>query len=148
MSTKLKPFVSKLYIDSSRAMGVARPVWQRGNYRLIHSDHYPCLLPLKEMPWAKKTVIKEKKEKRVQWNLKKEGGWNRYELLSDECTEALDKAIEDEGKDVEEIMSISEKVHEKVKFRSFSKVNIPKRKEVREEPEKGRAVMKKRLKIF
>ena len=63
VSTELKPFVSKLYIDSSRAMGVARPVivWQRGKYRLIYWDHYPCLLTLKEMLW----VIKEKKEKRV-----------------------------------------------------------------------------------
>ena len=86
VSTELKPYVAKLYIDSTRAMGVARPVWQKGSYRLIHSDHYPCLLTLKDMPWKQKVTVKEKKEKQVQWNLKKEGGWNRYEILSDECT--------------------------------------------------------------
>ena len=61
VSTELKPFVSKLYIDSTRAMGVAWPVWEKGRYRLIHSDHYPCLLTLRDMPWTQRKLIQEKK---------------------------------------------------------------------------------------
>ena len=58
---ELKPFVSKLYIDSTRAMGVAWPVREKGRYRLIHSDHYPCLLTLRDMPWTQRKLIQEKK---------------------------------------------------------------------------------------
>ena len=75
VSTELKPFVSKLYIDSGRTMWVARPVRQKGGFRLVHSDHYPCLLTLKNMPWVSRKESKEKREKKVQWNLAKEGGW-------------------------------------------------------------------------
>ena len=72
-------------------------------------------------------------EKKVQWNLKKEGGWNRYELLTDECAGDLDKAIEDEDKNGEEVMNIFERIHDKVKFRSFGKVSISKKKEGKHE---------------
>ena len=156
LSTELKPFVSKLYIDSSRAMGVARPVWKKGQFRLVHSDHYPCLLTLKDMPWISRIESKEKKEKKVQWNLCKKGGWNRYEVLSNECADDLDKVIEDEEKDVEEAMVIFEKIHNKVKFRSFGKVNTTKKKEEKEdkvlpnkeeetEEEKAKKLLKKQV---
>ena len=68
----------------------------------------------------------------MQWNLAKKGGWNRYEILSNECADKLDEAIEDERKDVEEVMEIFEKIHTKVKFRSFGKVNTAKKKEAKE----------------
>ena len=63
----------------------------------------------------------------------KQGAWNRYEILSNECSEDLDKAIEDEEKDVEEAMAIFEKIHTKVKFRSFGKVNTTEKKDKKED---------------
>jgi hypothetical protein len=69
----------------------------------------------------------------VQWNLAKKGGWNRYEILSNECADKLDEAIEDERKDVEEVMETFEKIHTKVKFRSFGKVNTAKKKAAKED---------------
>ena len=69
----------------------------------------------------------------MQWNLCKKGGWHRYEVLSNEFADDLDKVIEDEEKDVEEAMVIFEKIHNKVKFRSFGKVNTTKKKEEKED---------------
>ena len=69
VSTELKPHVSKLYVDSARTMGVARPVWKQGRYRLIHLDHYPGLLTLKDMPWEGRKEAEGNQEKNVQGNL-------------------------------------------------------------------------------
>ena len=42
---ELRPFVSKLVVDSARRWTVARPVRERkGSYKLVYSDHIPCLL--------------------------------------------------------------------------------------------------------
>ena len=87
----------------------------------------------------------------MQWNLDTEGGWNKCKVLSDECTGDLDKAIEDKGKDVEEVIDIFEEIHNEVQFRSFGMVSIAKKKE---EPgtsdegdqEKAQSLLKKHVK--
>ena len=126
VSKELEPFVKSLYIDSTRTMGVARPVWEKGKFRLVYPDHFPCLLTLQGLPWKEKKVSKEKKK--VCWNLAKYGGWNRYKVLTDECSEALNEVIGDNSKNVEEITEKFDKIHEKVKFRSFGKVTLGEKK--------------------
>ena len=59
VSEELKPYVKSLYIDSARTMGVARPVWDKGKFRLVHSDHFPCLLTLQGLHWKEKRVKQE-----------------------------------------------------------------------------------------
>ena len=122
VNKELEPYVKSLFIDSGRTMGVARPVWERGKFRLIYPDHFPRLLKLKDLPWKEKGVKKE--PKKVGWNLAKCGGWNRYEVLTDECSVALNTVIEDNTKSVEEVAKKFEKIHEKVKFKSFGKVTL------------------------
>jgi hypothetical protein len=51
VSRELQPFVSKLVVDSARRWTVARPVRERkGSYKLVYSDHFPCLLTLESCP--------------------------------------------------------------------------------------------------
>ena len=119
VSEELKPYVKSFYIDSARTMGVERPVWEKEKFRLVHPHHFPCLLTLQGLHWKEKRVKQE--EKRVGWNLAKSGGWNKYELLTDECSEALDDAIDDKTKTIEEVAEKFNKIHEKIKFRSFGK---------------------------
>ena len=70
-------------------------VFEKGWFRLVHTDHFPSLLTLNGLHWEEEGG---KQEKQVCWNLEKEKGWNRYQVLSDECSEALDKVIEDDKK--------------------------------------------------
>ena len=57
------------------------------------------------------------------WNLAKEGGWNRYSILTDECSEAFEKAIDQEDT-IEGKWKKFNKVLDKVKFKAFGKVTF------------------------
>ena len=61
------------------------------------------------------------------WNLAKEGGWNRYLLLTDEYSEAFENAINNEDT-IEEKWKKFNKIHDKVKFKAFGKVTFGKPK--------------------
>ena len=127
ISRELEPYVKSLVIDSGRTMGVARPVWERGKFRLVHPDHYPCLLTLQGLPWKEKGGKKE--EKKVCWDLTKKGGWNMYEVLTDKCSEVIDNLVGDKTKTIEEVADKFSKIHEKVKYKSFGKVTLPERRQ-------------------
>ena len=122
VSRELRPFVTKLVIDSALELTVGRSVSEKGKYRLVRSDHFPCILTMENLPWVGRK--KGKEDKQVKWNLAKIGGWNRYKVLSDECSEALEEALEEKNKTVEEKAKIFEQIHKKVLFRSFGKVTI------------------------
>ena len=152
MSEEAKPYVKSLFIDSARTMGVARPVWERGKFRLVYPDHFPCLLTLEGLPWKEKGVIKE--EKKVRWNLAKTGGWNRYEVLTNECSEALNEVIDDKTMNIDEVTEKVNKIHDKVKYRSFGKVTLSARRtnkhqekeEIGTEEEKAKVLLDKQVK--
>ena len=92
--------------------------------------------------------------KRVSWNLAKIGGWNRYNVLTDECSEALDKVISDKTKTIEEVAEKVEKIHEKVKFKSFDKVTLSEKRQKKccekgdegTEEEKAKELLDKQIK--
>jgi hypothetical protein len=86
------------------------------------SDHYPCVLTLEGLPREDK-----KEEKVSEWNLAKEGGWNRYTVLMEEYSGKMNKIIENKEKKMKEVMEKVDKIHNKVKFMSFVKVTIGKR---------------------
>ena len=64
----------------------------------MYSDHYTCVLTLGNLP----RVRERKEEKRVMWNLTKEGGWERYYLLTEEYSKVFEKIVEDKETSVEE----------------------------------------------
>ena len=119
ISRELLPYVDKLIIDSKREFAVGRALKVGKTYRIVNSDHYTIILNLKDLP----TVQNEKKEKRVIWNLAKEGGWAKYKELTEEYSESLERAIE-QGETIEEKMFKFNKVHEKIKFMAFGKITL------------------------
>ena len=66
------------------------------------------------------------------WNLEKTGGWNRYQVLSDKCSEALNDVIDDNSKSVEEVNLKFDQIHNKIKFRCFGKVTLAGKKTKKE----------------
>ena len=122
MSRELLPYVSKLTIDSGRKMAVSRATKKGSSYNLVFSDHYTCMLTLKDLPRRREG----NEDKRVVWNLAKEGGWIKYAELTNanNMAEELNKVINDDTKSTEEIHHKYSKALDKVKFRSFGKVTI------------------------
>ena len=55
--------------------------------------------------------------------MNKEGGWNKCKELTEKQSKALDQAVESEGT-IEEKMVRFEKIHDKIKYKSFGKVTI------------------------
>ena len=79
-------------------------------------------------------VKEEQEEKRMVWNLRKEGGWSKYKEVTDSFSEKVAKVAEDERLDIEEMMEAFEKINNKIKFKCFGKVTIGgKRKENKNE---------------
>ena len=64
------------------------------------------------------------------WNLKRAGGWNLYQMLSDQCSGALNEVIEDDRNSVEEVSQKWEKIQNK--FRCFGKVTLAANKDRKE----------------
>ena len=119
VSRQLLPYVSNLKIDSDRNMAVSRAVKIGQKYERVFSDHYTCLLTFRGLPKGKEG----KNERKVLWNLAKEGGWERYRLLTEQYSDSLKKAIEKEN-DIEKKVKAFEKIHDKIKYRAFGKVTI------------------------
>ena len=64
-----------------------------------------------------------KGDKRVAWNLAKEGGWEKYKELTEVYSENLGKAIHGEGS-IEDKMGRFDRIHNKIKYMAFGKVRI------------------------
>ena len=64
------------------------------------------------------------------WNLAKPGGWNRYEILTHEQGRKVAEIAEEKNISIEEKYKRFDKIHEKIKFRSFGKKSIKKNKEI------------------
>ena len=126
VSRELEPHVTSLVIDQGREVTVARAVKEVGGARLVYSDHHTCLLTLTDLPRRKE--LKEKKE--TMWNLAKPGGWNRYQILTGEASEKIATIADSETFTIEEKYKKFDKIHEKIKFQSFGKKNIRKKKDV------------------
>jgi hypothetical protein len=120
VSRELRPFVKKLKINSERIFTPARVVKERGVPRRVYSDHFSALLTLTDLPRGRNAATIRRKA----WNLKKDGGWNRYELLTDQYSEKIEDIVENKAWSVDEAMRKFEKVHDKIKFKAFGKVTL------------------------
>ena len=62
------------------------------------------------------------------WNIAREGAWERYKLESNKQSEKIMEVIENKELSIEEAAQRFEKIHEKIKFKSFGKVTIGSKK--------------------
>ena len=91
--------------------------------RHVYPDHYAFQVVFKNIPTVQKD--QSNNDKVTQWNLNKEGGWEKYFNLTDR-NKKLDVVFEESEPDV--IQDKISKETKKIKFRSFGKVQ-PRRKE-------------------
>ena len=95
----------------------------RGRRRLVHSDHFPCLLTFDNLPRGQDA----KEDKQVKWNLAKKGGWEHYKKVSDELIVKVKESIDDNDISVETTKKEFDKVHNKIRFKAFGKVTLYKK---------------------
>ena len=88
-------------------------------YHLSFADHYTLILNIENLPMSQK-----KEEKEVRWNLEKPGGWEEYERLSHSRSSKLDKVTENRNKNIQEIKSDFDRIHNKILFQAFGKVTL------------------------
>ena len=69
-----------------------------------------------------------KQEKRFIWNTNKPGGWEKYKKLCEEASEKLNSVVEKEKNSIEDVVSKFEKLHDKIKHRTFGKVTLRNKK--------------------
>ena len=91
----------------------------RNIYKQVYSDHFKCFLTLKDLPRAQE----RREEELVVCNLSKEGGLGKYKVLIDKFNEVLQDIVNDD-KNMENKMQEFEKIHNRIKFKSFGKVTI------------------------
>ena len=120
ISKELRPYVSSLMIDSKKEMAVARAVKQRGKPRLIYSDHFSCLLTFENLPRRR---TRNEGMKKAVWNLGKEGGWQVYEDLTEKASKKVESVMRSDLS-IEEKIEKFYKIHEKIKFGAFGKVEL------------------------
>ena len=120
VNSQLRPHVGQLTIDSAREMTAARVVGPVGRARLVYSDHFSCLLTLNQLQrrQTKKTKVETK------WNFARDGGWNRYNVLSNEVSEKIAKELEKEETSFEDKVRKFERIHEDIKYKAFGKVKL------------------------
>ena len=123
VTKELKPHVLSLRIDSEREMAVARAVKQGGKARLTYSDHFSCLLELKNLP---RRSNKNRGTMKAVWNLGKQGGWEAYKNLTQRASQKIE-AVMSSDSCIEEKIDRFYKIHEKIKFRAFGKVDLKKK---------------------
>jgi len=120
VSRELRPFVSQLEIDQGRLFTPARVVKKKGQAKLVYSDHFACMLTFTSLARVKE----EQEEKRMVWNLRKEGGWSLYKEVTDSYSEKVSNIAENMELNIEEMSEAIEKVNNKIKFKAFGKVTI------------------------
>ena len=121
VSEGLRPHVKRLDIDSKRGMAASRVMRQGRGVRRVYSDHYTCLLTLTGL--RRKGGEKKEKEE-LKWNLGREGGWEKYEKITEKYKDKLATIIDEEGLTIDEKMNKVRKVDTKIMFSAFGKVQI------------------------
>ena len=58
------------------------------------------------------------------WNLAKTGGWEAYEKITGEKADKLNNIMDEKETSIEEKMDKFQRLHDKIKFRAFGKVQI------------------------
>ena len=120
VSKELKPYISKLFIDSKRKLGLARGVKDNGICKMVYPDHFPALITFTNLPIRQKM----KEEKLTKWNLAKNEGWKKYEELTDKYSEKLNDIVENEQLSIQVKYDKMTKIMEKIKFKAFGKVTL------------------------
>ena len=64
-----------------------------------------------------------KTENRSTWNLRNPGGWEIYKDLSDKAADKVEKLVDNDNLEIDEVMGKVMTIEKEIKFASFGKHN-------------------------
>ena len=111
-------------MDKERKITPARAVKDKKKYKLIYTDHFSTVVTFEDLP--RKQLKKEENIK--VWNLSKEDGWKNYKTVSDQYSDVIKNLVNNDKLSLEEAYEKFDKIHNSIKFKSFGKVTINKKK--------------------
>ena len=77
---------------SERKLNIARASKVERQYKRIYSDHFPVIITFRDLPRRKGV----KDEKNTVWNLAKIDGWKRYKELTDQYSDVINDAADNQ----------------------------------------------------
>ena len=116
ISPNLMKYVESFEVYSKHNYQMARVTKNDEEITVTRSDHYTIIFKMKNIPLNGKNLSITGKH--TGWNLRKEGGWEKYK----ELTEKLDDDIIKSDEYIDEAYHKLDKAHTKIKFSSFGKV--------------------------
>ena len=128
-SKNLRPYIKKLLIDSERKFALKRVIHKDGKFKAVLADHFTLVLYMDDLPG--KSL---RGEKVTRWNLKKEGGWDKYKELAKDVSQKVISIVEDKAFSVEEVVENFYKISDDIKFKAFGKITIKDRSNVKDKP--------------
>ena len=111
ISPNLLKNIESMKIDKTGDLKMIRATYDKGKIEAKTTDHYTIVAKLVNLP-IRTENNKEVPEKEVRWNLNKEGGWKKFEELTEKAGEKITKIVEEEEK-VENIALKIEKIEKK-----------------------------------
>ena len=120
VSAGLLPFVTTFRVDSTRAFTPMRVRKNKKSLVSTYSDHFAIEVVLQGLPRAGVSEGTSDRES-CTWNLRKEGGWQEYKEQTEKVASIVEDIIKDDDISIEECMTKTEKVNNKVKFTAFGK---------------------------
>ena len=118
ISKELLKYVEEVVIDNKFNFTPGKPL---GGNKMCYPDHYGILFVMKNIPLANRRNSNGEKFK--MWNLNKDGGWNRFNELTED-NEKFRKIANDDNKNPTQMTESIDKELTKVKFRAFGKVTV------------------------
>ena len=88
---------------------------------MVYPDHYALIVKMKNLPLSSNRRLPSSKFK--TWNLNKEGGWLKFNELTEDNKNLKNLVIKNEDNPTIMMKEI-EKELEKVKFKAFDKVTV------------------------
>ena len=126
-SSNLRPYIKRLVIDSQRKQALKRVVYKDGKYKVVYADHFTLVLYMGDLPGHSL-----RSEKVTRWNLRKEGGWEKYKALAEDISQKVASIAEDRSNSVEEVVGQFNRISDNIKFKAFGKITIKDRSQAKE----------------
>ena len=115
-SADLRPYFQSMIIDKEQVFSPSRVQTKNGKKRLIYYDHFPLIINFLNLPTQRIKVGKVSNCK-----LNTPGGWEIYEILTNQIQSKIDKLIEDKSLTIEQMKEKIDNLQKKVKFQAFGK---------------------------
>ena len=116
VSSQLSPFVEEILVDSDRKYGMSRVIREKGRLVQRFSDHFTICVTLGKLSVGNNTVTKVS-----DWNLRKEGGWEKYCELTNGNFGKLHELVNQSDVPIDVVVNKVEQEHTKIKFKAFGK---------------------------